>query len=259
MRIGIVSRGGQSKFQSYLENLAINIVATLLLMAAVALFSYWRRDWYTFACMSVLAILLLWAMRASWTVYQLRRAGILRCYPRFEKAPRFTEDIICKKEITDLRMVGISLRSLSKDDRFINLLRKHTNKMARLHFLLLDPESKHLLDKAKAMGTVAESWQADVLATIGRLHDLKEGTKFDIQVRLYDSWPLWHMYIVNEEEAWVGFYPTSPQHIHDFPFLLVVNCSNSIYDLFYQQFDILWSASKPIESQDLIALRRTIL
>lgn len=73
--------------------------------------------------------------------------------------------------------------------------------------------------------------------------DLGNQKPFDLQVRLYDEYPVWRMLIVDDETAYVGFYPANKRGYEGPMFVFKRDEPGSLFYPMNQYFDKLWDRS----------------
>lgn len=202
-------------FGRILSGLITSIPVTLISMAYVKIHYALLIGIFFF----IMTVLVLWEkyLKRIWRIFQ---AGIKTYYFTF------TEDEEIWDETTDcFSYLGISAGSIIKDfEYWLNLekMAARRNKI-KFQFLLIDPNGNALKSHICFMhnfnenelnnsnvATVAQELPIEKQAIVANTKKLKEiFSRFNIsnyEIRYYDTFVPWWMYLINNETAYVGFY-----------------------------------------------------
>ncbi len=173
--------------------------------------------------------------------------GINKLYPNHENAPKI--DSIIKSANTSIDFLGISLRTIFETEGLKRILIEKVESGVTFRFLILDPESTYLIDKATDEGDNPEIWKHDIQSSISRLEEVqgKILKKPNLHVKKYDSMPNWRNIFVDNNLVYSSFYPHGARG-KVAPVIIIENKQYSLYIPFKTEFEHLWSVSKDIHS-----------
>jgi len=140
---------------------------------------------------------------------------------------------------------GISAKTIIHSDDFRQILVMKSRGKRRFRFLILDPESEHVIKRAAEEGDTPHGWQREIEANIDRLQQLRTQHGLNIEVRLYDAAPVFRLIFIDSNMMYLGWYPMESQGVHS-PLLVVTNGANSIYGPVRTLFEETWLTSKEV-------------
>jgi hypothetical protein len=172
------------------------------------------------------------------------RIGIRGVYPNWSSLGFNTSKAIskCKKSFCFMTVTGRT--SLHQADVEAALKERCAVGRCEVRVLLLHPLSQHLQKFCEFEGSSLEQTREKILATTRSLLVLKRENQLSIEVRWYDSFPIWRLAIIDGSIVSVGFYGIGRKG-YEGPRL---NCKGSrekslIYPLSLE-FETIWSASR---------------
>ncbi len=115
-----------------------------------------------------------------------------------------------------VKVLGISHKILwSNQTVFRDVLVKSGLNDVKLTFLILDSNGSNLEKKAVDEGEEPDIWRNDISASMARFKDLKaRNPQMDLEVFMYDVFPIWHMVIIDDKIGYIGYYPTNRSASH---------------------------------------------
>lgn len=162
--------------------------------------------------------------------------GVRKSFRSFDEAPKPLEMI---HEVTsEFRFMGISAKTLLIDEAFDREMIQKARGSCHFKFLLLNPQSKYVKEKAIEEGDTPIGWKNEIEASIERLHTLRDQHHLNLEIRLFDSYPIFRIILVNSI-MYFSWYPsgrrgsTSPMQISE-------NINQSMYEPFSNYFNKLW-------------------
>jgi hypothetical protein len=108
---------------------------------------------------------------------------------------------------------GVSANRTARSHSAQEAMRKVADNKGKIRFLLLNPESAYLEQRALDENEAPSSWRNDITSTLRRLKKLKTESDLPIDVRLYDAYPIWRVVIIDNKSLNVHwFLPKKPGH-----------------------------------------------
>jgi hypothetical protein len=92
-------------------------------------------------------------------------------------------------------------------------------------------------------GDTVPGWKGEIEASIDRLRLLRDVHKLNIEVRLYDQFPIFRLMFINGSIMYFGWYPIGQQGIRG-PLLIVENAQHSLYEPLRMSFNELWTTAR---------------
>ena len=138
---------------------------------------------------------------------------------------------------------GISAKRTSSTPELHKKLSEIGRRQGDIRFLLFNPESPELKRKAQDENENWESWKNDIYGTIKRLKSLATRDEIKIQVRLYDQFPIWRMYILDNKRIYLHYFLSEKQGPQS-PLLILESNEEALFWPFYLEFIELWDRSK---------------
>ncbi|MEV0294712.1 hypothetical protein [Nocardia sp. NPDC050710] len=117
---------------------------------------------------------------------------------------------------SSVSVLGISHKILwSNQSVFRDALIAASLNRVQVTFLILDPDSDNLQLKARDEGEEPSIWVNDINASIARFRDLKtKQPELRLELYTYDSFPIWHMLIIDGKIGYIGYYPSDRSASH---------------------------------------------
>ncbi|MCP5108182.1 MAG: DUF4062 domain-containing protein [bacterium] len=157
------------------------------------------------------------------------------------------ESYLYKSANSIVKFMTISGRSVSSGDVEEALKTKGID--FRFKLLLFDWNSPHFEKKMRdeRRGSQSEIDRAAEKACNVAKDFLKMGEAFeiDLEVRLYSEYPVWRLMIIDNETAYIGYYPKGKRGYEGPMFIHPLNEDGSLFYPVNQYFDKLWVQSGP--------------
>lgn len=164
--------------------------------------------------------------------------GIVDIFDKFEDAPSTLE--IIKNANISIEFIGISARTFLESESVEEIMKKKISQGISFKFLILDPSSKFVEIKAKDEGDDLEAWKYDINGSIRRITKIKNETNPEqIELKTYDSLPIWRGIFVDNKFVYTTYYPHGYQGKHS-PVFLIENKSDNFYTPLYNHFRYSW-------------------
>jgi len=220
------------------KKIAIELaVATILnVLAGAMTFLLTRQIAYALVAVIILESLVIGLL--SWQLMRKPKlVGIIDSAATFAEGPSVTE--IAKTVATEFVFWGISAKSILSNDEFREIMIRKAKGNCEFKFLLLDPKSRFVADKALEEGDTAEGWKNEIEANILRLRQLRDEHHLNIEIKVYDQFPVFRLIIANSNLMYFGWYSGGLQGIRS-PLLIVQNNQGSLYQPARLTFNDLW-------------------
>jgi hypothetical protein len=158
---------------------------------------------------------------------------------------------------TSLQFLGVGAGKLrGYESAFENAIDRCSRPGAPIRFLLCKPDSEGLKGIARSAGKDDLSYQKVVIATLRELARLKHQRSKNIEVRLYEDFPIFRLMFINDEICLASHYMLGKGGDgSDAPQMHVVKKSSSrdVESLFYAfqgYFERIWKESPEWNSRD---------
>lgn len=145
---------------------------------------------------------------------------------------------------------GISAKTIIHSDDFRNVIIQKARGNTRFRFLILDPDSDCVALRAAEEGDTATGWKREIEANIDRLLQMRDQLGLNIDIRLFDAWPVFRLIFVNDHTLYFGWYPHASQGIHS-PLVVTANMNSrpSLYDPIRRLFNDFWNHGKEVANR----------
>jgi hypothetical protein len=215
--------------------LAANIAAGLVVWIST------RSIEYALVCVAVCegAVILLLALRREHV--EMGVTSVRHSVPAGVDLSALIEEVT-----VEFAFWGISAKTMLGDDKFLEWMTRTAHGACSFKFLLLNPSSPHLDDRAGQERDNADSWRREIDANVLRLSELQVRHGLNLEVRLYDERPSFRCMFVNGDRAQVSWYPPGLQGKHS-PLVFVRDGRGSIYSPIRIEFDKAWNAASVIQ------------
>ena len=140
---------------------------------------------------------------------RLRRTGIVAVYPNRGALTGKEIELISKAK-KNIRVLGISHRTLWGETESFpeSLIEAGEKGGAEITFLTLNPKGENLCRRARDEGGKPGTFRKEIESSIARFEELKEAhPTIKLEVYTYDIFPIWHMVIIDDNIALIGYYP----------------------------------------------------
>ncbi|MDR1985061.1 MAG: DUF5919 domain-containing protein [Prevotellaceae bacterium] len=139
--------------------------------------------------------------------------------------------------------MGISLKSIFNNEDIDSLIgnKCDANKNFKFKFLVLNPDSKYLEEKAKEEGGNPDEWKLDIQKTIIHLKRLKNINTSNIEIKMYDSLPIWRCIFMDNKCTYVSFYVYGSNGKKSPEFIISDTSNYNLYLPLRKTFDELWN------------------
>jgi len=166
-----------------------------------------------------------------------RLLGIIEVFKNFEDAPSTMQ--ILEDAHVSVEFLGISGRTFFESDEVEDLMRRKIRQGVNFGFVILEPTSQFVKEKAEDEGDDPEAWRLDINASLVRLERLKnETTHAKIAIYKYDSLPNWRAVFVDGKTAYVTYYPHGHRGKHS-PVVLLDNRDTTLFIPLYSLYNSL--------------------
>ena len=167
---------------------------------------------------------------------------IEKIYPQRGPLEKKEEIKLISKATNDVKILGISHRTLWVEPDFEKTLIATEHKDIKITILILDPEGVNLTKRAEEEGRRDSNiWKNDINGSIGTCKELKNKYQtINLELYTYDIYPIWHMVIIDDKKGLISYYPPghagsmSPVYVindHDLSLLTpFIKCFNTIKD-----------------------------
>ena len=191
--------------------LILGIIAGVLSISiSNALFA--RKPNWEYVLTVVLFIAILLLARFSITLYSAvkdlssRVQGGSTTITKTEPPLRVTLGEALLNARTELVFFGISAKRSVTDDAFKRAIEHLEDHQLRIRFLLLDPSSEAFVQRVRDEGESSDAWNADQQVATSRLGSYKRRLNLNIELRYFDSYPIWRAIIIDREEVFVSVF-----------------------------------------------------
>ncbi|GAB3669157.1 hypothetical protein GCM10027589_36250 [Actinocorallia lasiicapitis] len=145
-------------------------------------------------------------------------------------------------EIRILAVRGLGLLALNDALLRGPLLSRATP--ANVQVLLLDPDAPILRTRAEEVGEAAASFAAGIRLAVARLGEMAGHSHVDLEVRLYDSLPVWRMMSFDATMYLGSFGPHAEGHRSTI-YKLTAAADGVLHTGHLRQFDDQWRRGRP--------------
>lgn len=150
--------------------------------------------------------------------------------------------------------LGISAKHFVYDEPFRAKLVKIGHNRCQIRFLLLKPDGEHISRRAQDEAQPVEEWRRHVEDSVRELLLLGKSKGINIEVRLYDCYPIWRLISGRNGCMYVSYFLHGKRG-RDSPHLLLANDQiDDLHCAYHKQFEELWrngaiDATKWLESK----------
>ena len=162
--------------------------------------------------------------------------GINRIYTK--KKPTL-EDYVSSIS-TSFYFWGISAKRTMSNPNLQKKLIEIGHKKGEIKFLLLNPKSTTVARKAEDENDDANSWCNEIQATIQRLKTIEKKYNINIEIRVYDDFPIWRLCVIDRKKIYLNYF-LSNQQGPESPLLEMAPVSNGIFWGFMNEFNETWN------------------
>jgi hypothetical protein len=218
------------------------IVGVAASVFASHLYEAYKRGEYWYIATLSLGGLLLWA--ALSIAVLLREAGVggKRREPAIDivsgSGKKTLPDVLplVKSEVGFMAIIGE--RSV-KHDKFKEFVSRGAGGTMHVRLLLLDPETVIFSERAAEEREKAQLWRQDLDGTLQRVKHYREMYNANIDVRLYNVYPVWRIILIDDSKVLVNvFLPGKRGSESDQVVLSDVN--SELSKAFKKYFDVVW-------------------
>jgi hypothetical protein len=138
-----------------------------------------------------------------------RQPFLVKVYPYKDASAKGKEIELISDAEEEVKILGISHKTRLAEPKFLETLIKAGEKGTKITFLILNPNGKNLIPKAKDEGANPRGWENDIASSIIQFEQIKQDHKrIDLEIYTYDIFPIGHMVIIDDKIGLVGYYPT---------------------------------------------------
>ena len=158
----------------------------------------------------------------------------------YNNKPDIAENIKgCK---SSFRFLGISSKRTMSNPVVQQKLIELGRDKGEIKILLLNPDSEFVKNRANDENESSRAWVSEINATVERLKNLANREHINIEVRLYDQYPVWRLSIMDEEEMYINFFLKGQQGPQS-QMLYVKNHDNDLFNAFLLEYERIWDTS----------------
>jgi hypothetical protein len=224
------------------KGIATEVFIAFALNIVAGVFTFFLTQQIVYA---LIIIALIEAITIAILYLQLKRrpklVGIVQSFPTFAKGPGLPQ--IIESVTTEFVFWGISAKSLLSNDEFRELMIKKSKGDCVFKFLLLKPTSPFVAMRALEEGDTAIGWKNEIEANVIRLKELKDEHHLNIEVRLYNRFPVFRTIFVNSNTMYFGWYSIGLPGIRS-PLLIIQNGQGTLYHPLRLIFNEIWSSGE---------------
>jgi len=246
------------------RSFALAIFANLATTALLSLFGLSLLASCLVAALLLIAALSIWIFRLTrdrdlaatrgTELTQLRKAGIVDARPSLDQISLAHQLQICRKS---LDFLGVSARTIMDNAAQPAIRKALANEPSlKLRFLLFDPRETQLGEQRAqdetGTATTWTSWSQLIRSVVAELQAISiDHPGADIEVRIYKSFPVFRLLIVDHEEVFLNFYgkgvlPTALPALH-----LRADSVTSLASAFTGYFEECWRTAEVFVSRKL--------
>jgi len=134
---------------------------------------------------------------------------------------------------------GISAKRTTSNPKLQKKMIEIGHKKGEIKFLLLNPKSEVIGRKAEDENDDAASWRSEISATIQRLKSFSKKHNINIEVRIYNDFPIWRMNIINGKRIYLNYF-LSNQQGPESPLLEITPVTNGVFWGYLNEFRETW-------------------
>lgn len=225
-----------------LRDLAIGAVGSLVAAAVLGGFSLLPLAWSVAAGLLVLLGVeswLLWRHRGRQSSVSGAAIGLMRVNTGHNTA---AEDLV-STAVQSFEFWGISGKRTVSNPRVQQAMIRIARNGGAVRFLLLSPVSPNMRLRAADERESADAWINDIRATHSRLQQLAEREQIKIDVRFFDQYPVWRMYILDRRSIYLNWFLPGKQGPES-PELLLESVTDGLSSPLLREFDESWKEAK---------------
>lgn len=168
-------------------------------------------------------------------------------YPHRGAVQKEKEMKLISEAKKNVKILGISHRTLwAETEDFLSSLIDAGHKGVKITFLILDPNGKNLIPKAMDEGDDPDNWKNEIKNSINRFIKLEQDhPTINLELYTYDMFPIWHMVIIDDNIALIGYYPTGKSGSSS-PLYLIKKSDLSLLTPFIKCFNTIKSSGNRI-------------
>lgn len=229
----------QSSPVSDARALTTGVLGSLLASLLLILFSAVGVAWSLtvgFATLSVFLTVIVLRRRISEGIPQL---GLVEAH----NGPNDDVEHALDSASTSIDFWGVSANRTAKSVSAQQAMLRVADNGGAVRFLLMDPGGTMLARRASDEGDEVEAWSSEIQSTVARLKKFAAHHSIAIQIRYFDSYPVWRYVCLDNTLATINwFLPKKPGH-HS-PFILLKNTPDGLYWPIRRSFDEAWTSAR---------------
>lgn len=140
---------------------------------------------------------------------------------------------------SEICFMGIIAKRTVTSDEFKAFLTARAGRPTRIKFLLLDPDSPIFNQRATDENESSTAWKQDLISTIHRLEHYRKTFNTHIEVRLYDTYPIWRTIILDKQKVVLNFFLKGRRGTESDQVILS-NSEDHWTRAYIEQFDAIW-------------------
>jgi hypothetical protein len=186
-------------------------------------------------------------------IRQYELAGITSVYkPNYittVKALEKTESSFC--------FLGVSAKSTA-DNKEVEkqFLRLQNHSGYEIKFLLMSPSATdNIKARAKDENADYKAWILHMKSSLLSLQKIAESHNLNIQIRLYDEYPLWRMIVIDKKRVFLN-YALPNIKINSSPLIKMTNKDNALCNTFIRRFDLLWDDQSTVALENWLKVNK---
>jgi hypothetical protein len=180
-------------------------------------------------------------------IHKCHRFGIARLLTSVREGDGSTTSILSTVS-TDFAFMGIAARKWVDTGPLLQrVVKTIANPNSPVRFLLLDPDSEEAVRQSRLRYGNEHQVADDIRDSIGKFKQFRDGG-CSLEVRVYDSLPVFRIAIVDEATAYLGFYRAGMAHDDSPQLVLNRHGETSYFQPYKEYFETIWkNQSKKID------------
>jgi len=220
----------------------VGLLSSVLAAWLLAAFSVLQLPWALVAGLSLLAVIqtsLLVIRRTQPVPWPLQTVGVIRVHA----SDKINAETAVGGATHSILFWGISAKRTASSPLVRAAIIRVAKAGGEVRFLLLDPNSAFLQQRAGEEGESPEAWRSDIAATIQRLKEFAAREGIAIGIRIADEMPVWRILIIDRLVLYVNYFLPSLQGSQS-PQLEVAVIEHGLAWPLLRQFEACWRRAK---------------
>lgn len=221
------------------RTVALGVLASFLASAPLLLFGTVGVAWSATAGLSVLCLALSRVALRRTRHATLPVLGLSEAHA----GPNELVEAALDSATTDIDFWGVSATRTARSPSAREAMLRVAANGGTVRYLLMNPSGQALARRAVDEGERVEALANEIESTVTRLKSFADNNSVAIQVRYFDTYPIWRYVCLDRSRATVNwFLPRKPGH-HS-PFMLLTNTANGLFFPIQKSFEEAWANAK---------------